>query len=89
MPECPWLTVILSIPSLLIYLKAPNSSAASIPPLHPPQEDEAAAAPAEPTWELPEDLREYKGDLGDRKAQSDFRQRQQAEKRRLDKEKDK
>lgn len=42
--------------------------------------------PQPPSMELPEELREFKGDAGDRKAVSEFRQRQQAERRRLEKE---
>ena len=40
--------------------------------------DESGGDAVEPQWELPEDLQEYRGDPGDRKALLAFRQEQHA-----------
>ncbi len=40
--------------------------------------DESGGDAGEPQWELPEDLQEYRGDPGDRKALLAFRQEQHA-----------
>lgn len=65
-------------------LKQENEAAA----VEGQQDASTAAAPAtaERSFELPERLKEYKGDPEDEKALLAFRQEQQAEKRRLDKE---
>lgn len=47
-------------------------------------DDDASPAPAEPSWELPEELREYVGDPDDRKAMVVFKQQQSAARQRIE-----
>ena len=50
--------------------EAPSSGAVAVP-----EED---AEEVEPSWELPEELQEFKGDADDRKGMLAFRQKQQS-----------
>ena len=64
-----------------------------LPPSKKQKSDKGAAQPAveetdaEPSFELPDELVEWKGSPSDRKGQLEFRQKQQKERSRLDKEK--